>query len=93
MRKILLATNNTMEIKSTHMRNREPQPLEGTGVRASVVGMADCLAAGGTMEEKLFVLDEVAMLLGEFEAAEGRCRNPSGLATGCELCSAVEELC
>ena len=74
-----------MVINSTHIRKREPHPLEGTGVIVSADGMVDCLVAGETMEEKLFEFDEVAMVvLVSFEAgvAEERCLSPSGPATG-----------
>ena len=60
---------------------REPHPLEGTGVSASPVGMVDSLVAGDTIDEKLFVFDDVS---GELEVAAERCLSPSGLvmATG-----------
>ena len=76
-----------MATNSTHMSKREPQPLEGTGVKASAVDMVDCLVAGETIEEKLFVFEETAtssLLLGWLEdvGKVERCRSPSGQATG-----------
>lgn len=67
------------------MRMREPHPLEGTGVSASPLGIVVCLVAADTIDEKLFVLDNVS---GELDVAEERCLRLSGLvATGWELWS------
>ena len=76
-----------MVTNSNHMSRRDPQPLEGAGVRASAVGMVDRLVAGDTIEEKLLVFDEVATSLPlldwlEEAGAKERCLSPPGLATG-----------